>query len=241
MDRLQLSNHTSGIGPSGDANFLILVDFLEHLYSSATSDGWKSIRAIDTFRFLLRHCPREPVPRLLQHRFATWFFNTIDGPFIDSHRRMVIAVIDWLYDSFSSEQFDDMDARHRIGEALTKFSATLSPDRDQGLPPPEPIVLHGQGHAWYRRSDSVTSFWSDSETSGQSRRIATTPDSVVRQKIALLMVGLRSPPGTVHARTGGEGPVDNYRMIQRSETGWSGSLDGDLHYTECEKALDHPF
>ncbi|KAJ7932894.1 hypothetical protein B0H13DRAFT_2512744 [Mycena leptocephala] len=169
---------TSGIGSSGDANFLILVDFLEHLYSSATSDGWKSIRAIDTFRFLLGHCPREPVPRLLQHRFATWFFNTIDGPFIDSHRRMVIAVIDWLYDSFSSEQFDDMDARRRIGEALTKFSTTLSPDRDQGLPPPEPIVLHDQGHAWYPRSNSVTSFFSDSETSGQSRRIATTPDSV---------------------------------------------------------------
>jgi hypothetical protein len=155
---------------------------------------------------------------------------------------MVIAVIDWLYDSFSSEQFDDMDARRRIGEALTKFSATLSPDRDQGLPPPEPIVLHDQGHAWwYHSDDSVTSSSDDSsEVSWRSRRIART-DSVVRQKIALLMVVLRSPPGTVLARTGGEGPVDNYRMIQKSETGWSGSFDGDLHYTESEKVLDHPF
>jgi hypothetical protein len=242
MDRLQLSNHASGIGPSGDTNFLILVDFLEHLYSSATSDGWKSIRAIDTFRFLLGHCPRESIPRVLQHRFATWFFNTIDGPFIDSHRRMVIAVIDWLYDSFSSEQFDDMDARHRIGEALTRFSATLSQDRDQGLPPPPNIVTRDQGptwkaHVWDRSSDIVPSAGSvSSQASRRNRRhngTATTPDHVVRQKIALLTVVLRSPPRTVLApRTGGEGPVDNYRMIQRAETGWSGSfVGGDLPYT----------
>jgi hypothetical protein len=135
-----------------------------------------------------------------------------------------------------------MDARHRIGEALTRFSATLSQDRDQGLPPPPNIVTRDQGpswvaHVWDRSSDIAPSAGSvSSQASRQNRRhngTATTPDHVVRQKIALLTVVLRSPPRTVLApRTGGEGPVDNYRMIQRAETGWSGSfIGGDLSYT----------
>ncbi|KAJ7902393.1 hypothetical protein B0H13DRAFT_2026280 [Mycena leptocephala] len=185
MDRLQLSNHASGIGPSGDANFLILVDFLEHLYASATSDGWKSIRAIDTFRFLLGHCPRESVPRVLQHRFAPGFSTQSTAHSSTPIGAWSSLSLTGLYDSFSSEQIGSLD----------KFSATL-------------WVAHG----WDRSSDIVPSAGSvSSQASRRNRRhngTATTPDHVVRQKIALLTVVLRSPPRTVlAARTGGEGPL----------------------------------
>jgi hypothetical protein len=130
---------------------------------------------------------------------------------------MVVAVIDWLYDSFSSEQFDDMDVRHKISAALTTFSATLSQDRDSDVGHRSPQIIRMSEYSSLT-SESFVSDVSEIIMPGLRQRRSTemTP---LRQKMALLLVVLRSPPGTMlAARTGGDGLVDNYRMVQRAET-----------------------
>ncbi|KAJ7224687.1 hypothetical protein GGX14DRAFT_540123 [Mycena pura] len=130
MDRLQISSPTSAMDTRANAielwkqvPFAILIEFLEH--DLAVPDPTAKHRASDTFRFLARRCAQRAALSFLQLRFATWFQHVIDHPALYSECDMIVAVIDWLYNSMLCEPFDDLDARRMIRAALTTYVATL--------------------------------------------------------------------------------------------------------------------
>jgi hypothetical protein len=102
MDRLQILDSTFDHEERRkQAHFTILIGLLEHTATMIMLEPAVRNRgtATETFQFLARRCTQKSAPQSLQHRFAAWFCNILDGTSWYSDNAIIRAVIDWLYNS----------------------------------------------------------------------------------------------------------------------------------------------
>lgn len=154
-----------------EGTFMILVEFLERLGPSAVAN----YGPVDTFNFLARRCPQGHGPPLFQHRFATWLLELTNQLSRDSV--MVEAITEWFFNA-SSEYFNDIVARQKIGQALGNYLGVLSHDQSwpkqkintviAQLKSPPDIAFDGHTGTKVSSDDHATRPGSD--TSSQSSR-----------------------------------------------------------------------
>ncbi|KAJ7859367.1 hypothetical protein B0H14DRAFT_2577278 [Mycena olivaceomarginata] len=133
MNRLQILDSTFDHEERRkQAHFTILIGLLEHTATMIMLEPAVRNRgtATETFQFLARRCTQKSAPQSLQHRFAAWFRNILDGTSWYSDNAIIRAVIDWLYNSTSCEPFDDVGVRKIISDALESYRATLPPEEE---------------------------------------------------------------------------------------------------------------
>ncbi|KAF8199409.1 hypothetical protein K438DRAFT_1823544 [Mycena galopus ATCC 62051] len=131
MDRLNISASVGTVAERwNQANFCVLVEFLEHYTPSIRLD-WELTIITATFEYLTpRACQSNPISASLQQRFSNCLHNLVTLPFGHANDPTIKRIMESLSSVWHhlSRTVDDPRARATLHDAFEKYTTKLSKD-----------------------------------------------------------------------------------------------------------------